>query len=74
MKDYRAVGAQARAEANVLRPKARKLETSQRLHDAVHEGVRETWSPTQISRRLGDDHPDDPELHVSHETIDECLS
>ncbi len=72
-KDYRAVGAQARAEANVLRPKARKLETSQRLHDAVNEGVRETWSPNQISRRLGDDHPDDPELHVSHETIDECL-
>jgi transposase, IS30 family len=31
------------------------------------------WSPTQISRRLGEDYPDDPELHVSHETICECL-
>jgi transposase, IS30 family len=72
-KNYRAVDAQARAEANALRPKARKLETSQRLHDAVNDGLRKKWSPKQISRRLCDDHPDDPELWVSHETIYECL-
>jgi len=71
--NYRAVDAQRRAEANLPRPKLRKLETSQRLHDAVDEGLREKWSPKQISRRLREDHPDDPELRVAHETIYECL-
>lgn len=70
---YRAVEAQRRAEENLPRPKGRKLETSQRLHDAVNDGLREKWSPKQISRRLREDYPDDPEMHVSHETIYECL-
>src|SRR5215211_1250488 len=69
---FRAVDAQRRAGANLPRPKRGKLETSQRLHDAVDEGLREQGSPKQISRRLRADHPDDPELHVSHETIYEC--
>jgi transposase, IS30 family len=72
-KDYRAIGAQARAEAMLARPKLRKLETSQRLHDAVNEGLVQNWSPKQISSRLRKDHPDDPELNVSHETIYESL-
>jgi len=70
--EYRAVDAQRRADGNRPRPKARKLETSQRLHDAVNDGLREKWSPKQISERLREDHPDDPEMHVSHETIYEC--
>jgi transposase, IS30 family len=71
--EYRAVDAQRRADENRPRPKARKLETSQRLHDAVNDGLREKWSPKQISERLREDHPDDPEMHVSHETIYDCL-
>jgi len=43
------------------------------LHDAVNDGLREKWSPRQISERLREDHPDDPEMHVSYETIYECL-
>lgn len=70
---YRAVDAQRRADENRRRPKARKLESSVRLHDVVNEGLHEKWSPRQISERLREDHPDDPEMRVSHETIYECL-
>ena len=72
-KEYRAVDAQRRAEDNLRRPKERKLESSERLHDAVNDGLQEKWSPKQISKRLREEHPDDPEMHVSHETIYECL-
>jgi len=71
--DYRATGAQERCEKMRLRPKPRKLESCPRLHDAVNEGLKQKWSPQQISRRLVKDHPDDPEMRVSHETIYECL-
>ena len=71
--DYRAVEAQARCDENRLRPKTRRLEFSQRLHDAVNDGFAEKWSPRQIGERLRVDHPDDPEMRVSHETIYECL-
>ena len=27
------------------------------------------WSPEQISEKLKREHPDDPSMHVSHETI-----
>ncbi|MGQ0841240.1 IS30 family transposase [Actinokineospora sp.] len=72
-RDYRAVDAQSRADVNRRRPRARKLESSARLHDAVNEGLCQRWSPRQISRRIRDEHPDDPEMRVSHETIYECL-
>ena len=71
--EYRAVDAQRRAEDNLRRPRERKLESSARLHDAVDNGLREKWSPKQISNRLREDYPDDPEMNVSHETIYECL-
>jgi transposase, IS30 family len=35
--------------------------------------LRENWSPKQISERIREDHPDEPETRVSHETIYECL-
>jgi transposase, IS30 family len=60
-------------EATLPRPTARKLDTSRQLHGMVHEGLQQTWSPKQISCRLREDYPDDPQLRVSHETIDECL-
>lgn len=71
--NYRAVDAQRRAEENRARPKDRRLEASPRLHDAVNEGLHQNWSPEQISKRLTEDHPDDPEMRASHETIYECL-
>jgi IS30 family transposase len=70
---YRAVGAQERCEKMRLRPRPRKLESCPRLHGAVNGGLKRKWSPEQISKRLRKDHPDDPEMRVSHETIYECL-
>ena len=70
---YRAVAAQARCDALRARPKERKLEASRELHDAVNQGLAAKWSPEQIAHRLRKDHPGDPELRVSHETIYECL-
>ena len=71
--NYRAVDAQQRAEANRARPRRRKLEESPRLQGAVGDGLRQKWSPVQISKRLREDHPDDREMRISHETIYECL-
>ena len=73
VREYRAIEAQRRADDNRLRPKERKLEALPRLHDAVNDGLREKWSPKQISERIREDHPDEPEMRVSHETIYECL-
>jgi transposase, IS30 family len=70
---YRAVTAQERCDTMRARPRARKLERSARLHEAVNDGLKEKWSPQQIAHRLKEDHPDDPEMRVSHETIYECL-
>jgi IS30 family transposase len=70
---YRAAGAQERCDEKRLRPKPRKLESCPRLHDAVKDGLEREWSPQQISRRLRKDHPGNPEMRVSHETIYECL-
>jgi len=71
--EYRAVDAQRRCEANRARPKERRLEASTALHDAVNDGLRQMWSPRQISRRLREDYPDDESMRVSHETVYECL-
>jgi IS30 family transposase len=70
---YRAVGAQRRADANRTRPRSRILETNQRLHDQVNNGLAERWSPQQISRRLRLDFPDDDTMRVSHETVYQAL-
>ncbi|MGH3772495.1 MAG: IS30 family transposase [Pseudonocardiaceae bacterium] len=71
--NYRAIAAQERYDQEKMRPKERKLATSARLHDAVNEGLREKWSPERISARLEEEHPDDLEMRVSHETIYQTL-
>jgi IS30 family transposase len=70
---YRVHAAQERYETLKARPKPRKLEENRRLHDAVADKLRDDFSPEQISGRLKEDHPDDPEMHVSHETIYQAL-
>jgi IS30 family transposase len=70
---YRAYAAQERAQVLVGRPKVFKLEANTGLHDVVAAGLSADWSPQQISARLVSDHPDDPELRVSHETIYQAL-
>jgi len=70
---YRALAAQRRAVTRAARPKAGKLSRCPRLREAVEAGLRRRWSPQQISARLKVDHPDDPEMRISHETIYQSL-
>jgi len=46
---------------------------SRLLQKQVEEWLEELWSPEQISRRLRLEHPDDPMMQVSHETIYQSL-
>jgi IS30 family transposase len=66
---YRAWGAEAHAHRRARRPKRGKLVANARLRRAVQHGLRRLWSPQQIAARLVVDHPDDPKMRVSHETI-----
>ena len=70
---YRVIPAQQRADEQRARPKPRLLETNTALHDAVNAGLKQDWSPKQISKRLREDYPDDDTMRVSHETIYESL-
>ncbi|GAB48611.1 putative transposase [Mobilicoccus pelagius NBRC 104925] len=70
---YRAHTAEWLAQARRARPKQRKVEACSRLLEAVNAGLAQRWSPRQISCRLAKDHPDAPELRVSHEAIYQAL-
>jgi transposase, IS30 family len=66
---YRARAGQDVAEANRKRPKSRKLEVNTVLRAEVLRRLDKRDSPEQISGRLRQDFPDDPEMWVSAETI-----
>jgi len=70
---YRALRAHRRAIACTARPKAGKLAGRSRLRSEVEAGLRQRWSPQQISARLRTDFPADPEMRISHETIYQSL-
>jgi transposase, IS30 family len=70
---YRAIPAQQRADEQRARPKPRLLETNTALHDVVNAGLKQDWSPQQISKRLREDYPGDDTMRVSAETIYESL-
>ena len=70
---YRAWQADEAAELRARRPKVPKLLRYPRLRQVVERLLRTRWSPQQIARRLVVDHPDDPEMRVSHETIYQSL-
>jgi IS30 family transposase len=70
---YRAGQAQVQAETRARRPKPGKLAAHAWLRAQVAAGLTRRWSPEQISRMLRRDHPDRPELQVSHETIYQAL-
>ncbi|WP_169732882.1 IS30 family transposase [Haloechinothrix halophila] len=70
---YRADHAQSQADEDARRPKRAKLVSNLRLRRAVRDRLRNNHSPEQISRRLREDFPDDPEMWVSHETIYQSL-
>ena len=70
---YRAVAAQAQAEARAARPRTARLAGNARLREWVQARLEERWSPEQISVMLRAEFPDDPEMRVSHETIYQAI-
>ncbi|HET9518875.1 MAG TPA: IS30 family transposase [Actinoplanes sp.] len=71
--EYRPYAAQDRADARRPRPKTGKIAGNDELRAAVQTMLDDKFSPEQVSRRLRRDHPDRPELHVTHETIYQAL-
>jgi len=72
---YRPLHAQARAEATARTAHARPRKLSQPgpLRRYVIAGLKQEWSPQEISYRLHREHPDDPVMRVSAETIYQSL-
>lgn len=66
---YRAWRAERRAIREARRPKVAKLARCPRLRAEVERRLAQRWSPQQIAHRLRLDHPAEPEMRVSHETI-----
>jgi len=66
---YRAVRADDVAWRSARRPKACRLAARPRLRYLIATKLKLNWSPEQISGWLRTTYPDEPELHVSHETI-----
>jgi len=65
--------AAARAAARARRPRPAKLARNRPLRRIVERLLELHWSPQQISWQLRQDHPHEPEMWVSHETIYQSL-
>ena len=70
---YRAWQAELRRDRRARRARTAKLARNPHLRRTVEALLGERWSPQQIARRLRHDHPDEPEMWVSHETIYQSL-
>jgi len=70
--EYAAWKAHLRAREHTHRPKPFKLVRGTLL-DEVSNGLARLWSPQQVAQRLRLEHPDNPAMHVSHETIYQSL-
>ena len=70
---YRAWAAERAAYERARRPKAARLATNAPLRAEVEHLLGKRWSPRQVARRLRRDHPCDPSMWVSHETVYQSL-
>jgi IS30 family transposase len=70
---YRAHLAETRAARLARRPRRAKLARNRRLRRIVERLLEQRWSPQQIAWQVRQDHPDEPEMWVSHETIYQSL-
>ena len=66
---YRALRAEQAARVRARRPKPAKLAADPLLRLVVADKLAKNWSPEQIAGWLARTWPDDPEMHVSDETI-----
>jgi IS30 family transposase len=66
---YRAAVADQTAWSKASRPKACRLAMNPVLAGIVSEKLQRRWSPQQIAGWLKLTYPDDPGMHVSHESI-----
>jgi IS30 family transposase len=66
---YRATQADLAAWESARRPKRCLLACHRHLQRIVAGKLKQDWSPQQIAGWLKDQHPRDPEMWVSHETI-----
>ncbi len=66
---YRAQAADRAADRRACRPKRSKLGSDPLLRLLVQAKLAQWWSPEQIAGWLKAEHPDEPEMWVSHETI-----
>jgi IS30 family transposase len=64
--------AQEQTWARARRPRARKLD-GLALRERVRSMLTDRFSPEQVSGRLRVEHPEDPQMQVSHETIYQAL-
>ncbi len=70
---YRASSAHVLAHQRASRPKPAKLVTNSVLRERVQAELTKRYSPEQITGRLREDYPDQPEMWVSTETIYQSL-
>lgn len=70
---YRAHLAEDRAFRCARRPRRAKLARNRPLRRIVERLLEARWSPQQIAWQLRQDHPHEPEMWVSHETIYQSL-
>lgn len=66
---YRATVADAAARERARRPKMSRLASHPELLQVVRERLELDWSPEQIAHWLRREHPQDPRLRISRETI-----
>ncbi|WP_227748863.1 IS30 family transposase [Oerskovia douganii] len=66
---YRATTADGRAQSEARRPRVPRLAGDERLRTVVLGRLELDWSPQQIAAWLRREHPDEPGMWVSHETI-----
>ena len=66
---YRAQAADSDAWSRARRPKICFLARNQQLREVVSSKLEDDWAPEQISHWLLKTYPDEPLMHVSHETI-----
>lgn len=70
---YRAVVADRGAQVARRRPRLRRVEADPLLLERVNDGLRQKWSPRQISERLRVAFPGVDTMRVSHEQLYQAL-